>query len=319
MIGLNLVYALAGAMFLGFALVTLTSRSDERRYATALLWALIAASFLLGDFIGDMANGMLAIVIVIVAASGRTGGAPEASGAVGAAEKASGEQAAARYGSRLFLPALAIPIFALTGTVLFKTVPGIVKASDATLVSLALGAVAAMLICLFWFRARADAPLREGVRLADGIGWAILMPQLLASLGIIYAAAGMGSALGGLLGYVETGGSLFAQVALYCMGMALLTILMGNALAAFPVMFAAMGAPLLIGVQHGEPAAVAAIGMLAGFCGTLLTPMAANFNLVPAALLGLRDPYGVIRAQAPTAIAMLAANTLLLYFLAFPR
>ncbi|MBO9725703.1 MAG: DUF979 family protein [Novosphingobium sp.] len=312
MIGLELVYALAGAMFLGFALVTALYRRDRKGRATALLWGLIALSFLLGDTIGDMANGVLAIVIVVVAASGRTGAAP-------ASNEGGQEAAASRYGNRLFLPALAIPAIALAGTVLFKSVPGIVKASDATLVSLGLGALASTVICMVWFRTRAEAPLREGVRLADGLGWAILMPQLLASLGIIYAAAGMGTAVGSLLDHVDTGGSLFAQVALYCMGMALLTVLMGNALAAFPVMFAAMGAPLLVTVQHGDPAAVAAIGMLAGFCGTLLTPMAANFNLVPAALLNLRDPYGVIRAQAPTALAMLAANILLLYFLGFSR
>ena len=37
--------------------------------------------------------------------------------------------------------------------------------------------------------------------------------------------------------------------------------------------------------------------MLTGYCGTLMTPMAANFNIVPAALLELDDPYAVIRAQ----------------------
>lgn len=317
MIGLELVYALAGAMFLGFALVTAWHRRDRKGRATALLWGLIALSFLLGDYIGDMANGLLAIVIVVVAASGRTGAAPPESD--GPASATALGASARRYGNRLFLPALAIPAIALGGTVLFKSVPGIVKASDATLVSLALGAVVSTVICMVWFRTKAQAPLREGVRLADGLGWAILMPQLLASLGIIYAAAGMGSAVGHLLDYVDTGGSLLAQVALYCTGMALLTVLMGNALAAFPVMFAAMGAPLLVNVQHGGPAAVAAIGMLAGFCGTLLTPMAANFNLVPAALLNLRDTYGVIRAQAPTALAMLVANVFLLYFLGFSR
>jgi uncharacterized membrane protein len=57
--------------------------------------------------------------------------------------------------------------------------------------------------------------------------------------------------------------------------------------------------------------------MLAGFCGTLMTPMAANFNLVPAALLELKDQYGVIRAQIPTALPLLAANILILYFAAF--
>jgi uncharacterized membrane protein len=62
---------------------------------------------------------------------------------------------------------------------------------------------------------------------------------------------------------------------------------------------------------------VGAIGMLAGFCGTLMTPMAANFNLVPAALLELKDQYGVIRAQVATALPLLAVNILLIYALAF--
>jgi len=92
---------------------------------------------------------------------------------------------------------------------------------------------------------------------------------------------------------------------------------MGNAFAAFPVMAAAIGVPLLIQGYGGNPAVVGAVGMLAGFCGTLLTPMAANFNIVPAALLELKDQYGVIRAQAPTALFLLAANILILYLAAF--
>ena len=43
--------------------------------------------------------------------------------------------------------------------------------------------------------------------------------------------------------------------------------------------------PLLIKQYDGDPAIICAIGMLAGFCGTLMTPMAANFNVVPANLL----------------------------------
>jgi uncharacterized membrane protein len=71
----------------------------------------------------------------------------------------------------------------------------------------------------------------------------------------------------------------------------------------------------------GDPARVCAIGMLAGFCGTLMTPMAANFNVVPANLLDLPDRKaalnGVIRAQIPTALPMLGVNIVLMYFLAF--
>jgi uncharacterized membrane protein len=99
--------------------------------------------------------------------------------------------------------------------------------------------------------------------------------------------------------------------------MALFTMIMGNAFAAFPVMAAAIGVPLLIVHHHGDPAVIGAIGMLAGFCGTLMTPMAANFNIVPAALLELKDRNGVIKAQIGTAIPLLAVNLLLIYVLAF--
>jgi uncharacterized membrane protein len=82
-------------------------------------------------------------------------------------------------------------------------------------------------------------------------------------------------------------------------------------------MAAAVGVPLLIQQYGGDPAVVGAIGMLAGFCGTLMTPMAANFNIVPAALLELKDRNGVIKAQVGTAIPLLLVNILLIYFLAF--
>jgi len=94
-------------------------------------------------------------------------------------------------------------------------------------------------------------------------------------------------------------------------------MVMGNAFAAFPVLTAGVGIPFLIQKFGGDPAAVAAIGMLAGFCGTLMTPLAANFNIVPAALLDLKDRNLVIRMQIPTAIAMLIINTTLMYALAF--
>ena len=101
------------------------------------------------------------------------------------------------------------------------------------------------------------------------------------------------------------------------LGMALFTMIMGNAFAAFPVMIAAIGMPLLIKQYHGDPAIICAIGMLAGFCGTLMTPMAANFNLVPAALLELKDENAVVKTQIATAVPLLIVNIALIYFLAF--
>lgn len=106
-------------------------------------------------------------------------------------------------------------------------------------------------------------------------------------------------------------------MAAYTFGMAIFTMVMGNAFAAFPVMTAGIGLPLIVQRFGGDPAIMGAIGMLSGFCGTLMTPMAANFNIVPAALLELKDRNGVIRAQVPTALILLLANTALMYVLVF--
>ena len=99
--------------------------------------------------------------------------------------------------------------------------------------------------------------------------------------------------------------------------MAVFTIIMGNAFAAFAVITSGIGIPLVIVAHGANPLIVAPIAMLAGYCGTLMTPMAANFNIVPAALLEMQSKYGVIRAQIPLAISLLAANILLMYFLGF--
>jgi uncharacterized membrane protein len=161
------------------------------------------------------------------------------------------------------------------------------------------------------------APLQEGRRLIDSVGWAAILPQLLAALGAIFTRAGVGRAVGDLATQYLPLGQPFEAVVAYCLGMAIFTFVMGNAFAAFPVMTAAIGLPLIVHKFGGNPAIMSAIGMLAGFCGTLMTPMAANFNVVPAALLDLPDRNAVIKAQVPTAIPLLAANVILMYCLVF--
>lgn len=299
MIGLGFLYLVAGVTFAAFAVLSLTGR--PRRPGNALFYALIAASFLFGDALGDLGNGVLVLVIVTVATLGRMGSRDRPAEPV------------EPRGSLLFVPALVIPITALGGTLLFSELPGLVDPRQVTLVSLTLGVVVALAICYAWLRPAPAEPFRQGTRLMDHIGWAAILPQMLASLGAVFALAGMGSVVGGLIGHVIPSGSVLGAAVVYCLGMALFTMIMGNAFAAFPVMITAIGLPLLIHTYGGAPARIASIGMLAGFCGTLMTPMAANFNLVPAALLELRDRYGVIRAQIPTAIPLLIFNIVLLY------
>ena len=186
-----------------------------------------------------------------------------------------------------------------------------------TLVLLGTGVLIALAICYAWLRPPPTAPVEEGRRLMDSIGWAAVLPQMLAALGAVFAVAGVGTTIGALAGAIIPSGSIFLAVLLYALGMVAFTMIMGNAFAAFPVMAAAIGVPILIQQDGGNPAVMGAVGMLAGFCGTLMTPMAANFNIVPAALLELKDQNGVIKAQIGTAIPLLIANILILYFAGF--
>ena len=308
MITLQWLYVLAGAMFAAFALLSAADRSNAKRLGNAAFWGLMATSLLAGDLIGDFGNGLLVLGLAALAGFGCLGrGSPPTT------SEAEREGYSARLGNRLFLPALIIPATALLGTLLYNYTPlgesGLFQEKRETYM--------ALLTMFLWLRPPGLAPLQEGRRLIDSIGWAAVLPQMLAALGVLFAAAGVGEIIGGITRSAIPEGSIFLTVAVFGLGMALFTMIMGNAFAAFPVMAAAVGVPLLIRDFDGDPAVIGAIGMLAGFCGTLMTPMAANFNLVPAALLDLKDQYGVIKAQLATAIPLLAINILFIYFLAF--
>jgi uncharacterized membrane protein len=311
MIGLPFVYAVTGLVFAGWAILTLLDRSQPRRLASGAFWGLLAASFLIGDALGDLGNGLLVLALVAIGGFGLVGRAnPPTTSAV---ER---EASAARHGNRLLLPALIVPTVALLGTLAAPRLD-FIESKEVTLVFLAAGALVAVVVTWLWLRPPVLAPLQEGRRLVSQIGWAIILPQLLASLGAVFALAGVGQIIGGIVGSLIPEGARFIAVLVFTLGMASFTMVMGNAFAAFPVMMAAVGLPVLVGTLGGNPAAVAAIGMLAGFCGTLMTPMAANFNIVPAMLLDLDDRNAVIKRQVATAVPLLAINTLLIWGLAF--
>jgi uncharacterized membrane protein len=334
MITLQWAYFLVGAMFAAFALLSAFDRSNGKRFGNALFWGLMATSLLAGDLfaklpgirigsfslageqLGNFCNGLLVLGLAGLAGFGALGRSAPATTTLGERQTWSHQ-----LGNRLFLPALIIPITALVGTLAYAWTPlrdwGWIEDKRETYIFLCLGALLALAVLYAWLKPPPRAALQEGRRLIDAIGWAAVLPQMLAALGVVFAAAGVGEIIGGATRAVIPQGSVFLTVLVFGLGMALFTMIMGNAFAAFPVMAAAIGVPLLITGYGGDPAVIGAIGMLAGFCGTLMTPMAANFNMVPAALLELKDRNGVIKAQIPTALPLLAVNILLIYFLAF--
>lgn len=166
-------------------------------------------------------------------------------------------------------------------------------------------------------KAKITAPVQEGSRLLQAVGWAVILPQMLAALGGIFAKSGVGQVVSDLVGQVLPTEYPFVAVMAYCLGMMLFTVVMGNAFAAFAVITGGIGLPLIVQMHGGNPAIMAALGMFAGYCGTLITPMAANFNIVPAMLLELKDKNAVIKAQVPVAITIFIINMFIMYGLVY--
>ena len=231
---------------------------------------------------GDLGNGVLVLTMALIAGFGGLGAGK---GRDHDGRGAPGERCVAAA-MRLFVPALIIPLVTVVGTILIKGIelPGLAlgpwsliapyfETKQATLISLAVGAFAATHRCARDVPAAAcqSVSRRPAIDGRDRLGRPL--PQMLASLGAVFAVAGVGKVVGDIAAQWVPADSLFVAVAVYCVGMAAFTMIMGNAFAAFPVLTAGVGIPFLIQRFGGEPAAVAAIGMLAGFCGTLMTPL----------------------------------------------
>ena len=314
-IPIQYLYYLVGIILAITAVMTLRDASNPRRFSAGIFWALYAVVFLVGEQLPPVWVGAVAVVMALIAGFG---------GVLGGKHQPRTDaqylESAKRLGNKLFIPALAIPLITMMGTLsakylVFGGTP-LLDPKNTTLVSLGIGCVIALGLACWLTRETPMQGLRESHRLIDALGWALVLPQMLGMLGLVFSDAGVGKAVAYVTTTYLNMDVRFVAVAVYVVGMALFTVIMGNGFAAFPVMTGGVGVPVLVGVYHGDPAVMAAVGMLSGYCGTLLTPMAANFNLVPAALLEI-DKNAVIKAQVPTAITLLIVNVFLLNFLMF--
>ena len=309
-------YVLVGLLFAATAIMNLRDRSNPRRLSTALFWGLYALLYLAGGRMPPAATGLLMVAMALVAGVGLVKG-----GKAAMPSEDTRRASAARLGHRLLVPALAIPVVTMIGSTLLKDVridaTPLLDPKNVTLVSMGCGSIVALALACWLTRASPLQGVREARRLIDAMGWAVVLPHMLAVLGLLFSEAGVGKAVAHITtSYIPMDSRLVACAA-FCIGMALFTVVMGNGFAAFPVIAGGIGIPVLVGVYHANPAVMAAIGMFSAYCGTLMTPMAANFNIVPAALLELPDKNAVIKAQLPTALPLLLANIVLLYFLMY--
>lgn len=299
---LQIFYIMIG-LYMGLTMVfTLKDKNHKTRIGTALFWGILSVVFMFGDYIPTKIVGAFVIVIAVLSATKQIN-----IGTLKQLDETFATLKAEKLGLKIFIPSLSIAIIAML-IASFTDFSGTVAIGISSTLTLVLTFVIT--------KAKPKEFLEDSNRMYQSMGSFVILPQLLASLGVLFTAAGVGDKISAIISGVIPTGNVLVGVIAYCVGMAVFTAIMGNAFAAFSVITVGVGLPFVF-AQGGDPVVCSVLALTAGYCGTLLTPMAANFNMLPAALLELKDKNAVIKAQAPIAIILLVTHIFLMYTLGF--
>lgn len=299
---LEIFYIIVGLLMLNTAIDTLKDKEHKTRIGTAIFWTILAIIFIAGAAIPPVVVGALLLVIGVLTASKQVN-----IGNLKMPNVDFAEMQAKKLKNKIFLPSIVIAVGSLV-IAQFTSLSGTV--------AIGIASVAAVITTFLVLKAKPKHLVEDSNRMVQSVGSTSILPQLLAALGTVFTAAGVGDVISSGISNFIPEGNILAGVIAYCVGMAVFTMIMGNAFAAFSVITVGIGLPFVF-AQGANVAIAGALALTAGYCGTLLTPMAANFNIMPAALLETKDKNVVMKCQSLFAIILLVIHIALMYFLAF--
>lgn len=288
---LEVLFIIMGFIAIYTGVKNLTDKKNPSPYGTALFWITMGVLIAFGRWIPNLVNGLLVVLMTLPAILRKV--------SKGGAAAPSHEEMTANFekiGMKIFLPALAIGLFAIVFALFTKL---------GALVGVGAGIfVAIVLLMAYSAQNKPQTFLNDSERLLSTVGPLSMLPMLLASLGAIFTAAGVGDVIASLVGRIIPQGNVNVGIIVYALGMMLFTMIMGNAFAAITVMTVGIGAPFVL-AYGADPVVIGMLALTSGYCGTLMTPMAANFNIVPVAMLDMKDRMGVIKNQVVPALIMI--------------
>jgi len=307
---LESIYALVGIYLLIFA-----AREFffvRKRYGNAFFWGIFGLLMLCGSLMPPLLCGCLVVVLALI--PGLKLMVSEKNDTTQSQDMLKKRHAqksddAARFGNALFLPILVIPFGVLFVAVFTSLSP---------LVGLSVASVVALGGALFLTRDGFRQVLESGGHTLNDLSWTVVISQFLATIGILFNEAGLGKAIAELASFFGTGDSRLQAIGLYCGFMMFFSFLLGNAFAAFPVVTTGVGIPLLVHGHGADAAIIGVLGMLSGYSGSIISPMAGNFTTVPTKLLQINDRFGIAKAELPIVLTVLLCHILVMYFTAFP-
>ncbi len=287
---LEIVYMLIGIICIYTAIVNIKDKENPSPWGTGVFWSSVGIVIAFGRWIPNTVNGFL---ILLMSASAILNLVKP--GKNMAPTKEETKQKFDKIGMKIFIPALSIGLFSL----IFALI------GWSALVGTGFGVIVA--IVLLYTYSMDNKPkvfFDDAARFLSIVGPTSMLPPLLAVLGTIFTMSGVGDVIANIVGNIIPKGNVNLGIIVYALGMVIFTMIMGNAYAAITVMTVGIGAPFVL-AYGANPVVVGMVALTCGYCGTLLTPMAANFNIVPVAILDMKDKMGVIKNQILPAIFMI--------------
>lgn len=288
---LDVVWIIVGLIAFYAGIKNLLDKENPSRIGTAIFWCSFGVVTALGSWLPPKVSGALVIVMCMPAIFKKV-----KVGRVNAPTKEYTKAQYSKIGMKIFVPALTVAVMSLFFA-LFSNV--------SSMVGITIGVVISMVLLMVYSKDnKPKVFLDDSERFLSLMGPLCMLPQLLGCLGGVFTAAGVGDVVAGLVGNVVPEGNVNLGIVVYAIGMMLFTMIMGNAYAAITVMTVGIGGPFVL-AYGANPVVIGMLALTCGFCGTLCTPMAANFNIVPVAILDMKDRWGVIKNQVLVAIIMI--------------
>lgn len=288
---LEIIYIIIGLIAINAGVKNARDAENPSRFGTAVFWCSLGIVIAFGRWIPNIINGILIFVMCTPAILKKV--------KAGKSDAPTKEQTVEKFnniGMKIFIPALSIGIFSL----LFALFTDI-----SALVGTGFGVIVAMVLLMFFSKDnKPKVFLNDSERFLSIVGPTCMLPSLLAVLGSVFTQAGVGDVIANLVGYIVPQGNVNVGIIVYAVGMMLFTMIMGNAFAAITVMTVGVGGPFVL-AYGANPVVIGMLALTCGYCGTLCTPMAANFNIVPVAILDMKDKFGVIKQQIVPALILI--------------
>ena len=291
-IGLNVVWVIIGLITIYAGIKNLLDKENPSRVGTAVFWCSFGIVCGFGSWLPAKVSGALVLIMCLPPIFKKV-----KIGKTDNPTKEHTEQQFKKIGMKIFVPAFSVAVCSLFFA-LFSNM--------SSMVAITVGVIVAMIL-LMAFDAKQNKPavfLNDSERFLGITGPLSMLPQLLGCLGGVFTAAGVGDVIAQLVEKIVPKGNVNIGIIVYASGMVLFTMIMGNAFAAITVMTVGIGAPFVL-AYGANPVVIGMLALTCGYCGTLLTPMAANFNILPVAILNMKDRWGAIKNQVLVAIFML--------------